>query len=353
MARDAGSTAGAPAAVPAASAEPPAARGPASAAWRGAHPGRLLIAVAAGLVIWLLPVPAGVDPRGWHLLAIFVGTVAGILARPLPMAGVAMVGITATMLTGTLTLEEVLEGFAADTVWLIVSAFLLAGTFVRTGLGRRIAYLFMTRFGHRTLGLSYSLAATDLALAPFIPSHTARAGGAIFPILQSLSKSSFGSTDNPAARRTAGFLTAASYQTSCGIGAMFLTSMAANPLTVAMAGDQGVSITWASWALAALVPGLASMILVPLFVYALYPPAIRHTPEARTLAENELAKLGPMGRDERVLLAVPSARSCTSRPRRRPSAPSACCCSPASCSGTTWQRSTRPGPPSCGSPRSS
>lgn len=273
-------------------------------AWRGARPGRLLMAVAAGVFIWLIPVPEGVEPRGWHLLAIFVATIAGIVAQVLPMGAVALIALATTVLTGTLDLGDALSGFGRNTVWLVVSAFMLAGTFIRTGLGRRIAYVFMSLVGHRTLGLSYSFAATDLVLAPVIPSHTARSAGVVYPVLQSVARSAFGEPESPDAQRTAGFLTMTAYQTSVVISGMFLTAMAANPLAVAFAAQQGIVITWSSWALAALLPGIVSFILVPLVVYVLYPPAIRRTPGARLQARAGLRELGPMGRDERILSGV-------------------------------------------------
>ncbi len=272
--------------------------------WRGARPLRLAAAVAIGGVIWSLPVPQGVEPRGWHLLAIFVATVVGIVLRVMPMGAVAIVAIATTALTGTLELSEVLAGFGRGTVWLIVAAFLLAGTFVRTGLGYRVAYMFMSLFGHRTLGLSYSLAATDLFLAPVIPSHTARAGGVVFPILQSLATSAFGSSESPEAQRTSGFMTLAAYQVSVVISGMFLTAMAANPLAVSFAAEQGVDITWGMWALAASVPGAVSVAIIPRLIYALYPPAVKRTPAAREMAREKLAALGPLGRNEKILVAV-------------------------------------------------
>ena len=271
---------------------------------RGARPGRLLAALAAGALVGVFPVPAQVEPRGWALLAVFIATVVGIVARALPMGAVAVLALGAVLLTGTLTLDEALAGFSNDTVWLIVSAFLLAGTFIRTGLGRRVAYSFMSLFGHRTLGLSYSLMATDLVLAPFIPSHTARAGGVVFPLLQSVAHSSFGAVESPEARRTAGFLTLAAYQCSVVVSGMFLTAMAANPLAVEFAAQQGIEIGWGTWALAALVPGAVSLALVPVLVSLLHPPAVRRTPRARELAREGLAALGPMRRDEKILLAV-------------------------------------------------
>ena len=66
-------------------------------------------------------------------------------------------------------------------------AFFISRGFVKTGLGRRIALQFVRLFGKKTLGLAYSLVGVDLILAPATPSNTARAGGIMFPIIQSLS----------------------------------------------------------------------------------------------------------------------------------------------------------------------
>ena len=283
---------------------PVSAPAPAPRVRRGAEPRGLILALALGAIVWAIPAPAGVEPRGWHLLAIFVATVVGIIARPLPMGAIAMIGMATALLTGTLDDEEVLLGFGRDSVWLVLSAFLLAGTVIRTGLGRRVAFMFMALVGHRTLGLAYALAATDLVLAPFVPSHTARSGGVVFPVFQSIAHSAFDPRRDAADRRTPAFLTLATYFSTCVTSAMFLTAMAGNPLAAELAAAQGVQITWGRWALAALVPGLVSLVIVPLIIYVLHPPGIRSSPGARSFARRELELLGPMQRDERILVAV-------------------------------------------------
>src|SRR5215207_9181295 len=58
--------------------------------------------IALGLLVYLLPQPDGVKPGGWAVLAIFTGTVIGLILQPLPLGAVALVGLTVTMLTGTL-----------------------------------------------------------------------------------------------------------------------------------------------------------------------------------------------------------------------------------------------------------
>ena len=270
--------------------------------------GRLVATALVGVGLWLLPVPVGVEPEAWKLLAIFVATIAGIILRPLPMGAVALVATGVAVLTRTLTIDEATAGFGAPIVWLVVAAFFIATTFIHTGLGIRIAYHFMRVLGKSTLGLGYGLVATDLVLAPAIPSNTARAGGVIFPILRSLCVSlrADSSPDAPgdASGDVAGFLTFTAYQGTCVTSAMFLTAMVANPLAVELAAQQGVQITWTRWALAASLPGLVSLAVVPLLIFYLYPVETRETPQAPELARRHLREMGPMARNERILLGV-------------------------------------------------
>ncbi|MCH7892706.1 MAG: DASS family sodium-coupled anion symporter, partial [Gemmatimonadetes bacterium] len=266
--------------------------------------GRLVAAALVGLGLWLIPVPVGVEPGAWKLLAIFVATIAGIILRPLPMGAVALVATGVAVLSRTLTIDEATAGFGAPIVWLVVTAFFIATTFIHTGLGIRIAYHFMRVLGKHTLGLAYGLVATDLVLAPVIPSNTARAGGVIFPILRSLCASLGADSSTDARGGVAGFLTFTAYQGTCVTSAMFLTAMVANPLAVELAAQQGVEITWTRWALAASLPGLVSLAVVPLLIFYLYPVKTRETPEAPELARRYLREMGPMARNERILLCV-------------------------------------------------
>lgn len=66
--------------------------------------------------------------------------------------------------------------------WLIAIAYWLAGGFIKSGLGNRIAYSMVAAFGKTTLGLTYSLVLGEAVLSPAIPSVAARAGGIFFPL---------------------------------------------------------------------------------------------------------------------------------------------------------------------------
>jgi DASS family divalent anion:Na+ symporter len=221
------------------------------------------------------------------------------------MSAMALVGIAAILATRTLTITEALSGFGNTSAWLVVAAFFIAAGFTKTGLGFRMAYGLVSLFGQSTLAVGYSLVATDLVLAPAIASNTARAGGVVFPILQSIAKTAIAS-DESAGRKTAAFLTLTAYQGTVVTSAMFLTAMVANPLVVQLAANQGVRITWTMWALAAAVPGLVSLVVVPLIVYRICPPGVARTPEAPALARAALKALGPMSRAE-WMMAITSA----------------------------------------------
>jgi DASS family divalent anion:Na+ symporter len=265
---------------------------------------RFTIPLVAAVALWFVPSPEGVEPAAMHLLAIFVATILGLILKPLPMGAVAFIGICLTAATGTLTVTDSLSGFGNRVIWLIVLAFFISRGFIKTGLGARIAYLFMSILGKRTLGLGYGLVATDLVLAPAIPSNTARAGGVVFPILQSVSQAYHSSPTDGTSRRVGAFLTTAAFQGTVITSAMFLTAMAANPLVAQLAGDLGVEITWTRWAVAALLPGVVSLAVVPYVLYKIYPPEIRETPEATDLAKKEIRRMGPVSRSEWIMLAT-------------------------------------------------
>ncbi|BAU26934.1 DASS family divalent anion:Na+ symporter [Aneurinibacillus soli] len=264
----------------------------------------LLIMIAVGIMVWLVGPPAGVKPEAWHLLAIFVATIIGFIMKPMPMGSLSILAITTTVITGILPLKVALSGFSNSTIWIIVCAIIISRGVTKTGLGARVAYIFVKKFGKKTLGLSYALAFTDFALSPAMPSNSARAGGVIFPIIHSLSDS-FGSKPEEGTERKIGsFLTLTAFQVNVITSAMFMTAMAANPLAVSQAKEAGVSITWGSWALAAIVPGLISLLVIPWFIYKIYPPEIKETPDAAQFATDQLKKMGPMSNVEKRMLFV-------------------------------------------------
>lgn len=262
--------------------------------------------VIVGVILWLLtPMkPAAVPVAGWHMFALFVGTIIACITRPLPIGGVSILAFALTVLTGTLPMDKAILGFGNSSIWMIAMAFFIARGFIKTGLGRRIALNFVRLFGKKMLGLAYSLIGVDLIMAPATPSNTARAGGVLYPIIKSLAQS-FGSDPKDGTERKIGsFLVFAEYHGDMITAAMFMTAMAANPLVQTLAKSSGVNISWGGWFLAALVPGIISLIVVPWLIYKMYPPEIKETPNAKQWAEKELDQMGKMTLPEKLMAVI-------------------------------------------------
>ena len=252
------------------------------------------VVIASGLTIASIPAPPGLTAQSWRLLAIFLATIAGCIVQPLPGAAMVLLGVSAAALFGALPVAEALGGYADPIVWMVLAAFFMSRGMIKTGLGRRIAFLFIRALGHRSLGLGYALVCTDMVLATIIPSNGARCGGIIFPITKSLAEA-YDSKPGPTAERLGAFLVTLVYQCDVIVCAMFLTGQASNVLIAKFAKDlTGFDLTYTQWALAAIVPGLASLALVPHLLYRIFPPEIRKTPAAAEFAVAELRRMGPM-----------------------------------------------------------
>lgn len=274
-----------------------------------------LIAIAITLIIWfVIPVPQNVTPNAWHLLALFVGTIAAIIGKAMPIGAISIVAIALVALTGVTNpgkpgaaLNDALSGFSNQLIWLIGISIMVSLSLSKTGLGARIGYYFISLFGKSTLGIAYALALAETTLAPVTPSNTARGGGIIHPVMRSIADS-FDSKPEPGSTEKIGrYLSLVNYNINPITSAMFITATAPNPLIVSfiMKGtDPSFELSWGMWAIAALVPAIVSLIVVPLVIYWLYPPEIKHTPNAQVFAREKLSALGPISLSEKITLAV-------------------------------------------------
>ncbi|UCF81501.1 MAG: DASS family sodium-coupled anion symporter [Acidobacteriota bacterium] len=265
---------------------------------------RLAVCLAIGAAAWVVPAPEGLTAAGWHVLGVFAATIASFVIRPLPMGAMVLLGLIALSVTGTLPYKSMLEAFGNITVWLVVAAFLLAGAVGRTGFGRRIALGFMAFLGRSTLGLGYSVCASEVVLGPIVPSNTARGGGIIAPIIRSLCVE-LNSHPSEQPERAGRYLTLVGAHANLVTAAMFLTGMAANPLLKAAAEDVfQIDFGFCTWAIGALVPGLVSLGLLPLLMYKLSPPTLKDSRAAQEKARSDLKAMGRWTRGQIVMAAV-------------------------------------------------
>lgn len=267
----------------------------------------LLVKRAAPFVIalgiWLTPVPGGLTAQAWQLFAIFVAAIACVLLGSFPLLTASMIAVATVVLTKTITPEQAFSGFANSSVLLVVIAFIVAQAVVKSGLGRRISLLMVSRFGGSPLGLAYSLVLTDAAIAPAFPSNTAR-GGVLYPIVLSIAKGAGSEPDSPEGRRLGGYLMFCTMASLAVSSALWLTATSANAIGVQIAQSSGFQLGFSDWLVASSVPSLAAILMLPLLVRKLFPPGVGATPEAPAAARTDLAAMGPMSRDEWITAAT-------------------------------------------------
>lgn len=280
----------------------------------GFAPIPMAIAVVLTLIIWfVIPVPEGVKPEAWHLLAIFIGTIAAIIGKAMPIGALAMLSMAVVALTGVtsdkpaVAVKDALSSLSSTLIWLIGIAVMISYGLTKTGLGKRIGYYFISIFGKKTLGIGYSFVLAELVLAPITPSNTARGGGIIHPIMKAISHSLGSDVENNTQNRVGRYLSLVNFNANPITSGMFITATAPNPLVVELVGKltgQQIHLSWTTWAVAMFVPGVVCLLVMPLVIYKLYPPEIKTTPNATEFAKENLKALGPIHKDEKIMLGV-------------------------------------------------
>ncbi|ANZ60209.1 DASS family sodium-coupled anion symporter [Secundilactobacillus paracollinoides] len=269
--------------------------------WKG-----FILPLIFGIGIWsLTPVkPVDINVAAWHLFAIFIATIIACITKPLPMMATTLIGITVATVTGIFTMDEVAAGFGNSTAWMVAMCMFMAAGFIKSGLGKRIAYLFVRSFGKKTLGLAYALSAVEAVLAIGIPSNNVRVNGLMYPLIDNLSKEMGSDPEKGTERRLGSFLIFNEYEVNNVTSGLFLTGLAGNMVALGLAKTQGITISWMQWFEASVVPGVLCLLIIPYVLYKIYPPEVKETPNAHEWADKKLSEIGKTTISEKIMLCT-------------------------------------------------
>ena len=277
-----------------------------------------ILPVVIGAILWLLtPVrPGGLSVQAWEMFAIFVATIVGCITKPLPIGGTTLIGLIVTVLVGLAPVQNevnpktgavnagILSAFSNFASWLIAMAFIMAYGISKTGLGNRIAYWMIRRFGKRSIGIAYAITGLEIVLGALIPSNSARTGGVVWPVTESISKDYDSLPNDPSRKKIGAFLSFIAFHANVISTALFITGAAPNMVASQMAVQKGYTMSWISWFTAAIVPALIAIIIIPLIIYKIFPPEIKETPDAKNWADEHLAEMGPVSKPEKIMSVV-------------------------------------------------
>ncbi len=263
---------------------------------------KLGICVLIPIIVWFISPPEGLNPTAWKLFGFYLAAILGLMLKPMPEPLVLLTTIAGASIFLNQT-KQVLSGYQSTTTWLVFCAFALSIAFVKTGLGNRFAYTMVRKFGNTTLRLGYITAALDFVLSPVTPSNTARSGGIVFPIVNSVAKS-LGSEPGPTANKAGSYLLSNVYFVTKVTSFIFLTAMAPNLLAYDyMNKILGVELTWGSWAYAMIIPGILCLAVVPSIGYLIHRPTIKKI-DGEAVSKEGLEQLGPMKASEKRLIVI-------------------------------------------------
>ena len=258
--------------------------------------------IIAGMVLWIIGPPSGLNESGYQIFVVFISVIISLLVRAVPMAISVLTGLSFSVLIGLISLKDALKGYSDSTTWLVVIAFLIAGVVIDTGLGRRISLLCIHALGKSIIGLGYALCTAELILGPLVPSNTARGGGILAPIVDSMSRT-LGSTPNQSPEKAGQYLHLVGAHANLITAAMFLTGMAANPLISKMALDIfQIEFDWLNWALGSIVPGLVGLAGLPVLIKYLSPPTIKSIQPMREKVKDDIKAIGPWTLPEKITI---------------------------------------------------
>lgn len=290
------------------------ARGKKDSSWLRSNWG-LLLAIAALILIILLPKPEGLSIAGQRMLAVLAFAVIVWMTETLDYA-VSAVVIAALMafLLGTspsLTNPAVLmgtsaglglafSGFANTALALVASALFLAAAMTAVGLDKRIALLILSRVGTETRHVVIGSILVGFVMAFLVPSTTARVA-CLVPIMLGII-SAFGVNKKGA---FAGMLMITTTQTASIWNVGIKTAAAQNMVAIGFIEKTlNHTVTWLEWFIAAAPFGIIMSIVLYFVMTRMMPPEVKEVPGGREAIRESLAELGPMKSSEKKLLTI-------------------------------------------------
>ncbi|MBN1223212.1 MAG: DASS family sodium-coupled anion symporter, partial [Candidatus Aminicenantes bacterium] len=209
----------------------------------------------------------------------------------------AVTSLTAIILLPALEILDkqlVFSFFGNSAVFFLLGVFILAGATMHTGLSKRIALFFLTRFDKSPQYLIFGILLTSSLLALFMPEHAVAA--MMFPVVMEIAQSlRLERGRSPLA--IALFLSLAWGAVVGGIGT-FLGGARA-PLAVELLKETyNRDISFTFWALAAVPIALVLTFIAYFILSSFFKSEIDDVSPARRLLQQELQRIGPISRDE-------------------------------------------------------
>ncbi|HEY7163859.1 MAG TPA: SLC13 family permease [Candidatus Binatia bacterium] len=258
-------------------------------------PGKLLAGPLAALVFWSLQL--GLEPLQQKALAITVFMLISWITSPIDHGLTALIGCYLFWALGVTKFAIAFSGFTNSTIWFLFCSLLMAEAVSRTGLAKRVGYLFMRGMGASCARLQTGIVVLTFLLALLMPSGMGPLS-ILAPLTLGLVKVA-GLKDR--GNFTRGLLVMIT--TICALMSVMVLSGATSMMTRSIVEEQtGIQILWSQWLFACLPLNLLTMIATLAIVRWLYPAEIRQLDGGREYIEKALEEMGPWTTEEKKTL---------------------------------------------------
>jgi DASS family divalent anion:Na+ symporter len=260
--------------------------------------GVAVLSIFAGVAIALMPPPEGLTPEAMRAIGVLVFAVGWWICQIVPEYVTGILMCTLWAATHSVKFNVAFSTFAGTGWWMMVGAFALGAVAGRTGLLRRISLYVLTLFPATFRGQVLGLMGAGTIISPLVPSMNAKSALSA-PLALAISDSLGAERKSPAASG----LLAACYTGFVLMGHIFLSGSFSHYMLISILPEQYKNVSWFDWFLWALPWGVVAFAGLALYIFWAYAPKEKLS-LPKGYGRKELDKIGPMSRDEKIVLAV-------------------------------------------------
>lgn len=254
----------------------------------------LFTGMVLGLILILLPPPSGLSDAGIKCLGVATICITLWVFTPIPLAATSLTAIILLPALEILDKHLVFSFFGNSAVFFLLGVFIIAGAMMHTGLSKRIALFFLTRFDKNSQSVVFGILFTSSFLSLFMPEHAVAA--MLFPVVMEIVQS-LKLEQGKSRLAMALFLAMAWGAVIGGIGT-FLGGARAPLAVELLRKTYNRDISFTSWAVAAVPIALFLTFIAYLILSWYFKPEIKDITPARRLLQQELQRMGSISRNE-------------------------------------------------------
>lgn len=260
---------------------------------------KILISVAVGVVIGILPAPEGLTPEIMKFLGVFAAMIVALLSNAAPNWLVTTTCCMVMILLKLAKINVIMGNFSSNNIWMPLSIVGFAGCLAKSGLLSRIAFNVFKIFPGSYSGTVLATGAASLVLTPLVPSTSAKLG-VLSPFTAALAEEA-GVQPHSRAMRGLWF-TVFNIAYICAF--CVLTGSNGNFLILGFAPEgQAETFTWGYWFLMSAVWLVVMCVLTVAFVLLFMKPE-QPINISKDIVNQKLQTLGPMSGDEKFCITV-------------------------------------------------